>query len=193
VISKLLNEELRDDDPRRVSPARSAEELTGTDAPLASALTDILTVTMQELIEAEVTARIGADHRERTPARTAQRNGHRPSCCRPRPGTGGPDLPQAAHRQLPSLSCSSGAGGSTRPCERDHDRLHDWHEHPEGRSAGQGARARDRRLQVLGEPDPQEGIDADVGCYAPAGSSVLTTSGLGFRPVPGPALASAAP
>ncbi|MDZ7673752.1 MAG: transposase [Acidimicrobiales bacterium] len=33
---------------------------------------------MQELVEAELTARIGAEHGERTESRTNQRNGHRP-------------------------------------------------------------------------------------------------------------------
>jgi putative transposase len=55
-----------------------AERLQGTDASLTSSIADILAAAMQELIEAELTARIGAEPGERTPARTAQRNGHRP-------------------------------------------------------------------------------------------------------------------
>jgi putative transposase len=55
-----------------------SELLTGTDATLASSLADILAAAMQELIEAELTGRIGAEHGERTPMRLAQRNGHRP-------------------------------------------------------------------------------------------------------------------
>jgi len=55
-----------------------AELLTGTDATLASSLADILAAAMQELIEAELTGRIGAEHGERAPTRLAQRNGHRP-------------------------------------------------------------------------------------------------------------------
>ena len=54
-----------------------AELLSGTDATLASSLADILAAAMQELIEAELTGTIGADHGERTPTRLAQRNGHR--------------------------------------------------------------------------------------------------------------------
>ena len=55
-----------------------ATRLQGTDASLATSLSDILAAAIQELIEAELTGTIGADHGERTPARTAQRNGHRP-------------------------------------------------------------------------------------------------------------------
>ena len=55
-----------------------AERLQGTDASLTTSIADILTVALQELIEAELTARIGAEHGERVPTRIAQRNGHRP-------------------------------------------------------------------------------------------------------------------
>jgi putative transposase len=54
------------------------ELLATTDGSLAGSLAEILTVAVQELIEAELTARIGADRGERTPTRVAQRNGHRP-------------------------------------------------------------------------------------------------------------------
>jgi transposase-like protein len=53
-------------------------QLTGTDATLSTSLRDILTVALQELIEAELTATIGASHGERTSDRITQRNGHRP-------------------------------------------------------------------------------------------------------------------
>jgi putative transposase len=52
--------------------------LQGTDASLTSSIADILAAALQELIEAELTATIGAEPGERNPARTAQRNGHRP-------------------------------------------------------------------------------------------------------------------
>ena len=55
-----------------------SELLVATDASLATALCEILTVALQELIEAELTAKIGAEPGERTPARLTQRNGHRP-------------------------------------------------------------------------------------------------------------------
>jgi putative transposase len=54
-----------------------AARLFGTDATLSTSLRDIVTVALQELIEAELTARIGAAPGERTAERVAQRNGHR--------------------------------------------------------------------------------------------------------------------
>ncbi len=55
-----------------------AARLLGTDASLSTSLRDIVAAAIQELIEAELTATIGAAHGERTPDRLAQRNGHRP-------------------------------------------------------------------------------------------------------------------
>jgi putative transposase len=55
-----------------------AARLAGTDASLSTSLRDILAAALQELIEAELTAVIGAAPGERTPERIAQRNGHRP-------------------------------------------------------------------------------------------------------------------
>jgi transposase-like protein len=55
-----------------------AARLAGTDASLSTALRDILATALQELIETELTATIGAGPGERTPERVAQRNGHRP-------------------------------------------------------------------------------------------------------------------
>ncbi len=55
-----------------------AARLTGTDASLSTALRDILATALQELIEAELTATIGAAPGERHPDRVTQRNGHRP-------------------------------------------------------------------------------------------------------------------
>jgi putative transposase len=54
-----------------------AARLLGTDASLSTSLRDIVAAAIQELIEAELTARIGAAHGERTPERVTQRNGHR--------------------------------------------------------------------------------------------------------------------
>lgn len=55
-----------------------SSRLLGTDATLTTSIADILGAAIQELIEAELTARIGASPGERTETRTAQRNGHRP-------------------------------------------------------------------------------------------------------------------
>ena len=55
-----------------------AARLAGTDPSLSTSLRDILAAALQELIEAELTTLIGAAPGERSPERTAQRNGHRP-------------------------------------------------------------------------------------------------------------------
>lgn len=55
-----------------------ATRLTGSDATLSTSLRDIVAAALQELIEAELTATIGAAPGERTPERVTQRNGHRP-------------------------------------------------------------------------------------------------------------------
>ena len=54
-----------------------AARLAGTDPTLSTSLRDILTAALQELIEAELTATIGAAPGEHSPERTALRNGHR--------------------------------------------------------------------------------------------------------------------
>ena len=52
--------------------------LTDTNSALGASLAEILADAIQELMEAEVTARIGAEPHERALTRTTQRNGHRP-------------------------------------------------------------------------------------------------------------------
>jgi putative transposase len=46
-----------------------AARLQGTDATLATSLSEILAAALQELIEAELTGRTGAEPGERTPTR----------------------------------------------------------------------------------------------------------------------------
>ncbi len=55
-----------------------AARLLGTDASLSTSLRDILTAALQDLIEAELTAPIGANPGERTTECVTQSNGHRP-------------------------------------------------------------------------------------------------------------------
>ncbi len=55
-----------------------SEMLIATDGTLSTSLAEILATAVQELIEAELTARIGAEPGERSPMRVTQRNGHRP-------------------------------------------------------------------------------------------------------------------
>jgi putative transposase len=55
-----------------------SEMLIATDGTLSTSLAEILATAVQELIEAELTAWIGAEPGERSPMRVTQRNGHRP-------------------------------------------------------------------------------------------------------------------
>lgn len=54
------------------------ERLAETDAMFSTSIVEIMTAAVQELVEAELTAYIGAAPGERTDTRTNQRNGHRP-------------------------------------------------------------------------------------------------------------------
>src|SRR5688572_28175940 len=60
------------------SAVERLDTLLTSDRTLANSLGEILGSAIQELIEAELTARIGAEPGERSPLRIAQRNGHRP-------------------------------------------------------------------------------------------------------------------
>ena len=92
-----------------------AARLTGTDASLSTSLRDILTVALQELIEAELTATIGAAPGERTSERVTQRNGHRPKLVSTvMSSSASPSSATAAS----SPSCWSRAGGSIGRCGR---------------------------------------------------------------------------
>jgi hypothetical protein len=72
---------------------------------------------LQQLIEAEATARIGAAPYERTENRLTQRNGHRPRLLATPAGDVELAIPNS-ERAASSRACSSGAGGSTGPSTR---------------------------------------------------------------------------
>ncbi len=55
-----------------------AESLIGTDGTLTTSISEIFATAMQMMIEAELSAKIGAEPGERTLGRTNLRNGHRP-------------------------------------------------------------------------------------------------------------------
>ena len=71
----------------------------------------------QALIEAELTAVIGAERHERTAERTGQRNGHRRRVLATTAGDLELQIPKL-RRARSSRACWSGAGGSTRRCSR---------------------------------------------------------------------------
>ena len=71
----------------------------------------------QALIEAELTAVIGAAPNQRAPERLAQRNGHRPRVLATTAGDLELRFPSCGPGHC-SRRCWSGAGGSIRPCSR---------------------------------------------------------------------------
>ncbi len=71
----------------------------------------------QALIEAELTAVIGAGPHERTESRTAQRNGSRPRTLTTTAGDLELRIPKLRAGSF-SARCWIGAGGSTRRCSR---------------------------------------------------------------------------
>ena len=92
-----------------------AARLTGTDATLSTSLRDILTVALQELIEAELTATIGAAPGEHTSERVTHRNGHRPKLLSTPAGDVELGIPKLRHGSFfPELP--SPAVGSTKLC-----------------------------------------------------------------------------
>ena len=117
-----------------------AARLAGTDASLSTALRDILSTALQELIEAELTTVIGAAPGEHTAERLALRNGHRPKLVSTPAGDVEVGIPKLRTGQLlPGVARAA-------PADRqglvggDHDRVHHRHLDPEGRRPGQGAR-----------------------------------------------------
>jgi hypothetical protein len=72
----------------------------------------------QALIEAELTAVIGAARHERTAARTGHRNGYRPRVLATAAGGSGVADSEVCARGRSSRRCWSGAGGWTRRCSR---------------------------------------------------------------------------
>jgi hypothetical protein len=83
----------------------------------STSLRDILTVALQELIEAELTATIGAGPGERSPERIAQRNVTARSCCPHRPATS-KSASRSCARVRSSRSCWSRVAGWIGRCGR---------------------------------------------------------------------------
>ena len=72
---------------------------------------------LQQLIEAEATAVIGAERHERTESRTTQRNGHRPKLISTAAGDVELAIPKLRRGSF-FRRCWSGAAASTGPCTR---------------------------------------------------------------------------
>lgn len=101
---------LNDSDLSDLLAALKAGEMTDT---IRTSLEWIL----QQLIEAEATAVIGALPHERSESRTTQRNGHRTRLLSTKAGDLELKIPKLA-RAASSRACWSGAVGSTGPCSR---------------------------------------------------------------------------
>ena len=109
------------------------ERLAGTDPSLSTSIADILAAAVQELVEAELTERIGAAPGERTPTRVTQRNGHRPKLVSTPAGDIEIGIPK-----LRTGIVLPGAVGAPPPDRQglvggDHDRLHHRNVDAEGR------------------------------------------------------------
>ena len=101
---------LNDSDLSDLLAALKAGEMTDT---IRTSLEWIL----QQLIEAEATAVIGARPHERTDTRTTQRNGHRPRLLATTAGDVELKIPKLRTGSF-FRRCWRGAGGSTGPCSR---------------------------------------------------------------------------
>jgi hypothetical protein len=108
--------------------------LAATNTKLSTSLAEILGVAIQKLIEAELTALIGAGPGERSATRTAQRNatGTDPRSSRRRRVASRWGSPSCG-RARSSPSCSSPAPHRQGVVGGDHDRVHHRHLHEEGR------------------------------------------------------------
>src|SRR3954454_753110 len=84
------------------------------DEPAEDPLRQIVRWAVQELMEAEVTAQIGAERYARTEERSTQRNGYRPRTWDTRVGSLELQIPKLRHRELPAglagAATTSGAG-----------------------------------------------------------------------------------
>ena len=105
-------------------------------------ITQACEVVYQALIDAELTAKIGAAAHERTQTRTNQRNGSRPRTL----STVAGDLelrdPQAAQRVVLPGAARAAPPGRSVPVRGGDGGLPAWHLDPQGRRSGQGPRRR---------------------------------------------------
>ena len=99
---------------------------------LKDVLSAVVKVTLQELIEAEVTAGLGAGRCERSEGRSGTRNSSRPRTVSTPAGDVEVKIPKLRKGSF-FQSCSSRAPGRPSPLGIDHDCLRHGHVHQEGR------------------------------------------------------------
>ena len=136
--------------------------LTDTQSPLGASLAEILADAIQELIEAEVTARIGAEPHERTLTRTTQRNGHRPKLVSTPAGDLEVKIPKLRTGQLLPGAARTAAADRQGPVGGDHDRLRHRDLDEEGRRPRQSAGLRLRASPSSTVSRICKHIDTDV-------------------------------
>ena len=141
---------------------RSAARAGRVDADLATSFVEILTVAIQELIEAELTASSAPSHGER------HRDANEPTQrAPPQAGVDAGGGSRVEDPQAPIRVVLPGAAG-TAPADRqgvvggDHDRLHHRHLDPEGRRPRQGVGLRQRRSRSRTVSRICKQIDTDV-------------------------------
>lgn len=106
-------------------------EMPDTIAPggLKEMLRDVVCDELQELIEEELTATIGAAKYERTDTRTVQRNGGRDRLVSTPAGMWNSRSP-SCERAAPSGTARATPSGGSGAVDGYHDRLHHRHRHP---------------------------------------------------------------
>jgi len=101
------------DHHRRSDEQIAQQEEALTDDP--SFLEEIVRSALQRILEAEMTAHVGAAPHERTESRTGQRNGYKPRTLKTRVGTLNLLVPQGTGRAPSRPGSSPATKGTRRP------------------------------------------------------------------------------
>ena len=145
----------------------------------------LLQAGLQDLVDAEAAAVIGAGRYERTPERTNRRNGTRPKTVATTAGEVEAGHPQASHRLVLPVPAPPPPQGGQGPVRRDLLRLDRGGLHPQGRRPRQGPGQRVRDQPLHGLADLQGHRRGRQGVPRPVAGSHLVPLPVRRRHVPG--------